>query len=103
MEAFFLYYDPPPPDLNVCGDRVGDTWSIRMTYDGATWGLAEAKKVAETYGSGLTIVGRGKDLGMALTGIGEGAQAQVATYSGSAVGIGLGGGDVVTEGVREVN
>lgn len=107
MEAFFLYYDPPPVDLNSCGDRVGDTWAVRMVLENLTtvpkWSLAEAKKVPETYGSGLTIVGRGKDLGLALTGIGEGAQAQVATYSGGAVGAGLGGGVVVTEGVREVN
>jgi hypothetical protein len=75
-----------------------------MTYDGTTWGLREAKKITKTYGSGLTIVGRGKDLGMALTGVGEGAQAKVSTYSGSAVGGGgLGAGEVVTEGVREVN
>ena len=70
---------------------------------GGSYVVVATEKYEGKYASGLTIIGRGQDLAVAITGVGKGAQSTVQTFSGNPLGTGAGFGEVVTEGIREVN
>jgi hypothetical protein len=99
VEAFFLYYDPPAATCTGNAVSIGDTWLIRIGLtDGTKRELVEARRYSGMQGSGISIIGGGKDVGVVFgsrTGSpGIGAQGAVKNV--------LLTGNVVVEGWREV-